>query len=261
MQLRCPSCSARYQVSAEGWPADTGPHGDLLLRPRKVRCRRCQEVWLATPEDEEEIFDPGPPLEPARTNLGPVPAAFARQSPPEQADKQADGDGPLPPKRRRIWVLVLVPLAFAAAAYVAVASNHVDPQAYGLPPLADWARPNFEAVQLPAMNLPTIRVPEAPATRLALVAEAKSDAIPGGGSVWTIRGTISNTTEARLDVPAIELEILDASGVPLSAWTIRPPADTVSPGRQLAFETTALNPPSGARRVRVSLKPPSLARL
>jgi hypothetical protein len=52
-----------------------------MLRPRKVRCRRCQEVWLATPEAEDEIFDPGPPIaEPQPLAQTPVPAFFANRA-------------------------------------------------------------------------------------------------------------------------------------------------------------------------------------
>ena len=63
MRIRCPSCSATYDVP------DT-----LLARPRTVRCAQCGVDWTATPiEDEappEAVAEPPTPIdeepEPAR---------------------------------------------------------------------------------------------------------------------------------------------------------------------------------------------------
>jgi len=274
MLLQCPSCSARYQVDAGTWPADEGPHGDLLLRPRKVRCRRCQEVWLATPEAEEEIFDPGPPLGEAVLRAAPVPAAFARtrnaeapEAPEAPVEPAETGEARLAKRRRWPWLLAV--LAGAAACYALVGANVVDPEDFGLPPLAPWAQPHFPSgfradfatLQWPSVSLPAITVPQAPASRLTLAVAARKEGIPGGGSVWTISGTIANATKGTLGVPPIGLELLESNGAVLSSWSIRPPVASLQSGRQIAFATTALSPPDAAGRVRVTLKPASLARL
>ena len=270
MLLRCPSCSARYEIATDSWPADEGADGELVLRPRKVRCRRCQEVWLATPEVNDDILDPGPPLAEPVAAATPVPAFFANrpQSMTARAEPSArkTEEDDTPRKPRRLWPWLLVAAIAGGAGYAAVATNIVDPEAYGLPPLASWAKPDLSALSLPAVSLPTITlpsvvVPQAPAPKLTLKTSVSKDPIPGGGSVWIISGTITNPTTKRLDLPPIELELISADGTPLTSWSIRPPAQTLGPGKQIPFETTALNPLPEAKRVRVTLKPASLARL
>jgi predicted Zn finger-like uncharacterized protein len=77
MRIRCPSCSATYEVP------DT-----LVERPRMVRCAKCAHDWLATAIDDDPLPEPAieepaetgtpvhepashePELEPA---LGPTP--------------------------------------------------------------------------------------------------------------------------------------------------------------------------------------------
>lgn len=74
MQLTCPSCGARYRIDATAWPTEPGPDGELVHRPRKVRCKLCRNVWAALPEEEPlELDDPMPPDDGPR----PVGAAWA----------------------------------------------------------------------------------------------------------------------------------------------------------------------------------------
>lgn len=62
MRIRCPSCSATYDV------ADA-----LLDPPRTVRCARCAHDWTATPLIEDELAAP----EDAPPASTPAPAAAA----------------------------------------------------------------------------------------------------------------------------------------------------------------------------------------
>jgi hypothetical protein len=53
---------------------EPGPEGELVHRPRKVRCKLCRNVWAALPEEEPlELDDPMPPDDGPR----PVGAAWA----------------------------------------------------------------------------------------------------------------------------------------------------------------------------------------
>src|ERR1700727_2819840 len=68
MRIRCPSCSATYEV------ADA-----LLENPRTVRCARCAHEWTAEPLSEDQS-QPNPaaevPAEPVRGDQSqPNPAA------------------------------------------------------------------------------------------------------------------------------------------------------------------------------------------
>jgi len=285
MLLRCPSCSARYEVAAGAWPSDPAADGSLLLRPRKVRCRRCQEVWLATPEAEDEIYDPGPPITEGQATAS-LPPFFANR--PRAArisateTPAADPKAPVlarekesaeeqPERRRRVWPWLLAAVAGVVVAYGAVATDRIRPEAYGLPPLADWAKPDLASLALPELgavaapfpefSLPEVSLPQAPAPRLTLSTDAVIRSIPGGGTVWDVTGTIANPTRTRLPIPPIELELLGSDGASLASWSVRPPAEALAPGSRIAFDTSALNPPAGATRLRVTLKPASLARL
>jgi hypothetical protein len=162
-------------------------------------------------------------------------------------------------------------VAVAASAYAAVATDRVRPEAYGLLPLADWAKPDVSSLavpefgdflsSLPGISLPAVTMPQAPAPKLTLNTDAVIKPIPGGGTVWDVTGTIANPTRSRLPIPPIELELLDSAGASLASWSVRPPAEALAPGARIAFDTSALNPPASATRLRVTLKPASLARL
>jgi hypothetical protein len=79
--------------------------------------------------------------------------------------------------------------------------------------------------------------------------------------VWEIRGEVRNAGTARQPVPPLEVRLVDSAGATLARWTVAPPAGSLAPGAVLAFETSAINPPAGAARVAVRLKPAALARL
>jgi predicted Zn finger-like uncharacterized protein len=356
MQLICPSCGSRYRIDASSWPAETGADGAVVLRPRKVRCKVCRDVWHAVPEEEAlELDDPLPPEEGPRpaawasiggwpepravepslhvpppvfmspTVLTPQPPPpfvaapppepraglrvppsllqppadppFTFQRPPGTGPRPANGlrlpgpgafddgeddelgaarsghapdeadDRPLPPtepwhedeeeeepRRRWPWVAGAALLTLAVIGALVV-TGQVKPEAYGLPPydpaalsLPEWARP--AGVQLPALAVP--RTPPPP---LAISADATKRRLAGDRRVWEIRGRISNPTKRRLAVPPVELLLLDGAGEVVGRWTVRPDRDALKPGETTAFETSAIDPPDSAERLRVQLKP------
>jgi hypothetical protein len=277
---------------AGGLPAAAMP----AFRPRQVRCKLCRTVWAATPEEEVlELDDPlppddPPPPEPAppapppalpgppSVSRGPLPGprafADAAQAPPadpplaQEADTQSDWEEEedQPPRKRR-WPLLLLALLLAAAlAWAAlVLGGRVRPEDYGLPPF-DPARIGLQgfalpSVSVPPVTLPNVQLPRAPLPPLGIEAEAVRRALPGGRQLWEIAGTISNPTDRRVAVPPVEIALLDAAGATVARWTVRPQETMVAPSATIRFETSAIDPPASAVRLRMQLKPAELGRL
>jgi len=67
MRIVCPACEAEYDV-----PETIGGAG------RKVRCARCQTVWVAS----AALPDPAPPEPPPEPPPAPPPAPVAERAPP-----------------------------------------------------------------------------------------------------------------------------------------------------------------------------------
>ena len=81
MRIRCPSCSATYEVPDA-----------LLDPPRTVRCARCAEDWMAVPIDEAAT-----PEVPAEATPDPAEHASAELavSAPVPGEEEVTGDTPL----------------------------------------------------------------------------------------------------------------------------------------------------------------------
>jgi hypothetical protein len=196
------------------------------------------------PGDEEapgrETFAESEPL---RDEPGPEPDQW------EAGDEDEDGA----PRR---WPWLLGAAALLLAAWTAlVMSGRVAPEAYGLP------RYNPAAIGLPEVAVPEVSLPRTPPPPLAVEAEAVRRPLPGGRQVWEIAGTISNPTAKSQPVPPVELLLLDARGGIVARWTVRPEAASVAPGKAVRFETSAIDPPDRAVRLKMQLKPAELGRL
>lgn len=250
MLLSCPNCGARYEVPDADWPRETTANGELALKPRKVRCRICQEIWVASPEPEP-VLEPGDPLppQPAGETIGNahVPPAEGRNLPP-----------PVPRRRRWAWILVLA-LLLVAGLFAAVATDRLRPERLGLPAfrleMGNLALPALPGIRLPSVRLPVLRVPEGPESPLQLEHEVVKRPLPDGGAVWEVSGTIHNPTFNRVPVPPIELSLLDHEGEALVRWTMPAGVPGIAPGGTHIFETSTLNPPEAAEEIRLVLKP------
>ena len=293
MLLVCPGCGSRYQVDTAAWPTTADDQGLPALRPRKVRCRACGETWMAVPEEDIlELGDPLPPEPPARA-LSPSPPRSPSLPPSLRAETLAAAPPPPPdplprvaispsvsslrsrpaepepepeeePQRRRLrpWLLALL-LAAAATIAALLWTGVVRPEHYGLPPidlppieLPQWADP----ARL-NLSLPNVRVPTTPPPPLRLEIAAERRGMENGRTLWDVRGTLTNPTDRSLDVPAVELVLVDAAGNPVASWTARPEAARLAPGAATGFESSAIDPPASAARVRASLKPAGLGRM
>ena len=183
------------------------------------------------------------------------PAPAIEEPAPEPDSWDGEYDEEEAPRRRR-WPWLLGALAVVAAGWTAlVHTGRVSPEALGLPPY------NPAAIGLPEMAVPAVQLPRKAPPPLAVEAEAFRRPLPGGRQVWEIAGTISNPTAKAQPVPPVELLLLDAKGGVVARWTVRPEAATVNAGQAVRFETSAIDPPERAVRLRMQLKPAELGRL
>ncbi|MGL6044796.1 MAG: FxLYD domain-containing protein, partial [Sandaracinobacteroides sp.] len=110
-------------------------------------------------------------------------------------------------------------------------------------------------------ELPAVSLPRAARPPLTLQAEVVRRRLPDNRQIWEIAGTIGNPTERSQPVPPVEILLLDGPGRIAGRWTVRPEAQNVAAGGAVRFETTAIDPPASARRLRMQLKPAELGRL
>ena len=178
-----------------------------------------------------------------------------------EADAYAEADRP-----RRWWLRALLLLLALGMIWSAlVLSGRVRPETYGLPPFNPAALP--ANIQLPAwadparIGLPSISVPQTPLPPLTLGVDAQKRRLAGNRLVWEVRGTITNPTDRRHAVPPIELLLLDKGNAVVGRWTVRPDLEHLAPGGVARFETSAIDPPEQAVRLRVQMKPQGLGRV
>lgn len=159
-------------------------------------------------------------------------------------------------RRPRRWPLLVGAAAILLGGWTfLVHTGRVSPEDYGLP------RYNPAAIGLPAIDVPAVSLPRKAPPPLAVEAEALRRPLPGGRQVWEISGTITNPTKQGQAVPPVELLLLDSKGGVVARWTVRPEAASVGPGQAVRFETSAIDPPQRAVRLRMQLKPPEFGRL
>ncbi len=210
------------------------------------------QVRARLPGPGSMVLDPAP-AEAGREWAAPEqPEADPVASQEEAWDSEEDEAEPGP--RRWRWLLGAGALAAVVWAGL-VLTGRVEPQDYGLP------RYNPSAVGLPEIDVPDVRLPRAAPPPLGVEAEAQRRSLPGGRQVWEIAGTISNPTARAEPVPPVELLLLDVRGGIVARWTVRPEAATVEPGKAVRFETSAIDPPPSAVRLRMQLKPSEFGRL
>ena len=207
---------------------------------------------------------PAPEPEPV-----PVPAAEPESDEPEVDEAEGwDGDeyGEEYEEPRRRWPWVLGGLLLAGAILLALLwTGRVRPEEYGLSPfdptvvgLPPVQSPN---VSLPKVDVPDVKLPRTPVPPLALDAAAVRRSLPGGRQVWEISGTVRNPTGKAQPVPPVEIRLLDKDGLTVARWTVRPEAASVGAGGAVRFETSAIDPPKGAVKLKMALKPAELGRL
>ncbi|MCG2841671.1 zinc-ribbon domain-containing protein [Sandaracinobacter sp. RS1-74] len=206
-----------------------------------VRARLPGPAALAGQEEEEEIADDGPPPPP----------------PDEQLWEEEEEES----TPRKIWLYALTILVLAATlAYVALATGRFRPEDHGLPPVR-VPQIDLSNLQLPTIGIPALSLPRTAPPPLAIEADAVKRKLPDDRIVWEVEGVISNPTKSRLPVPPVEVLLLDSAGRVVGRWTVRPEIRNLAPGGEARFETSTIDPPASAERLRLQLKPAELGRL
>ena len=227
MILSCPSCKTRYVVPDSA----IGPTG------RKVRCASCRFSWVQDP----------PPLDldaPAPAAVPPPPVAAAplhRDEPPGRAEPELapaptayDRGGGYRPRRNRarLWTIVaIVAAALMIAAFAAV-------QVFGMPDLG-------QRIGIPVQSVSTLDI-EGGADRQRL---------QSGNELLTVRGAITNRTDAIQRVPQIRAELKDAQGRVVYAWQIAPPVRELQARGRVTFDSAEMDVPRGGRTLTLSFGP------
>lgn len=256
MQIVCPTCATRYEVSA----FSIGTDG------RSVRCARCQAVWLASPTDAVEIGTAGetpPAVNPKATQSGdplghPIDLDASR-SPliidETAADASSDAqvsDGRMEAeiaslaayrsrrhgyrrshrKARRRLPLAIAALLLIIGGLIGLRTEIVR----RAPQMATL----YSAIGMP-VNLRKLAF-----TDIRMTRETK-DGVP----VLLIEGTIVSTSATPVAVPRLRLALRNAAGAELKSWTAPSPQAKLAPFESLAFQSRLASPPDDGRDVLV----------
>lgn len=244
--------------TAPGFTPPKDPLAPLYAPPARPA------IHFESPPVPISSIDPRPAM---RVRLPGPAAGYAEEAPADEDEPplpQDDGewdeeeDDERKPRRWWLWLLALV--AVAALLYAAISSGRLRPQDYGLPAvqLPEIAMPN---VRLPGIELPKVELPRTAPPPLAIKADAVKRRLPDNRLVWEVQGEITNPTQRRLPVPPVEVLLLDSAGRTVGRWTVRPEIQNLAPGGIARFETSTIDPPAAAERLRLQLKPAELGRL
>ncbi len=245
MLITCPHCGTDHEV-----PADfMAPAG------RKVRCRGCREIWLASvtvPESEPDATPlPGDAAETAQGEVLPpeAPAAPPAQDATENAPQ--DVSPPRAPRRRtrntgnarkasvtstrpRVMRAGLVATAVLVAITLLIALRA--PIVRAAPQTARL----YAALSMP-VNL----------RGLDLSAFTSHLYTENGARLLVVEGAITNVTRQPRPVPALRFAVRDAKGAELYVWSAKPDKAELAAGETLSFRKRLAAPPAEGRNVEV----------
>lgn len=248
-----------------GFTPPKDPSGPLYAPPQKPAIHFESPpvpVHPDRPPVRSRLPGPGAGLTAPIVDVVPEQPPLPAEPEPDGWDEEADDDE----APRRLWPWLLGGLLLVAAILLALVwTGRLRPEAYGLPPFdpAAVGLPSvaIPAVNVPSVNVPSVKLPRTPPPPLSVDASAVRRALPGNRSLWEIEGTVRNPTARALPVPPVEIRLLDAGGQTVARWTVRPEAETVGAGQAIRFETSAIDPPTSAVKLKMQLKPAELGRL
>lgn len=211
MIITCPSCNARYNLSA----AQIGPSGRML------RCARCQHQWFVAPPPPEDQPAPDedtpPPLAPS-TEIGLDELAHLHNRPDWLRTLTS---GPMP------WLIAI------AAALVLITGTSL------------WLL--FRPVEAPQASL-TPQLAPLPSGSIApknLTLSQLKHTLEQKGTVTILRftGLVTNTGDEIEQVPDIRVQLIDAKGIELDFWPAEVEKPTLQPSQSADWTVRFLNPP------------------
>lgn len=215
MIVTCPSCETKFKVPAEAIP-EAG---------RKVRCIKCQHVWLQKPEPEDDA--PQVPDTPPPDLSPPPPPPSDRESEDEDESEAFDtyegterfSDRYDEPSSNvaMVALFVLLILGNAAAAGVAFAS-----QLYTLPGVSAIYG-MFDIYDTEGMVLSGLKVTKAPTK-----AEQK----------FFVEGFIQNTSASEKRVPKMAVTLKDSNNEVIRSWPSGGKGETLAAGEKVPFRVT-----------------------
>ncbi|MGD9839957.1 MAG: MJ0042-type zinc finger domain-containing protein [Afipia sp.] len=274
MHIVCPHCTTSYAVD----PANFGSGG------RKVRCARCQEIWLAVPQElvSSDIEDSRPPsgfgspdsaADNWRDEAAPhieSPSISAAWPEPDTAQPVSEADG--------TWTTLARQDAMTEAA-PARASRFGKIKASAVPFLqfGTWSN------ALPrALNMSTVAVvlsavvfslmiwradvvramPQTAAffkltgmgvnlRGLAFEDLKISTETVNNKPVLLIEGAIVDITRKPVEIPRLRFIVRDAKGADIYAWNAVLEQPVLNPGEKAWFKTRLASPPAEGREIAV----------
>lgn len=277
MHIVCPHCTTSYAVD----PANFGVTG------RKVRCARCQEVWLAVPQElvSAEAYDieensPQTGFEPQagaaddwREDVAPhveSPSISAEWPEPEAASPAAETDGN--------WTT----LARQEAMTEGVPAKSSRLKKFG-GSVAPFLKSGTWSNALPrVLNLPTVCVALAAMVFSLMVWRADvvrampqtaaffkitgmgvnlrglafedlkiSTETVNNKPVLLIEGAIIDVTRKPVEIPRLRFIVRDAKGADIYAWNAVLEQPVLNPGEKAWFKTRLASPPAEGREIAV----------
>jgi len=274
MHIVCPHCTTSYAVD----PANFGAAG------RKVRCARCQEVWLAVPQElvSADIVDNRPQAgfgsqdaatDDWREDITPhieSPSISAGWPEPATGQRAAEDDGnwaalaqqeamteTAPAKASRFKKLGTSVIPFLNSGTLSKAL----PRAFNLPTvcvalgamvfsLLVWRADVVRAMPQTAVFFKMIGM-GVNLRGLAFEDLKISTETVNNKPVLLIEGAIVDITRKPVEIPRLRFIVRDAKGADIYAWNAVLEQPVLNPGEKAWFKTRLASPPAEGREIAV----------
>ncbi len=228
--LRCPSCGAAEPVKA----------GLLESGTHVIRCRRCEETWpvrrgqgraveVIHPRNQSVAWSKGYTLEAVRRPL----VAYGENHDPWASKIEPAAPAAAGRNTSRVWNMLTAVLAlvfiggFFGSRHIAVAAA---------PDLGSL----FAAVGLP-VNLVGLEIGNVTSKRR----------FTGVGVHVAVGGLVRNPSDRIMNVPELEIALLDEAGREIATSRQRTPIEALEPDQSVGFVVQIDNAPRGAAKVAV----------
>lgn len=160
---------------------------------------------------------------------------------------EAKPDAPRSDMRGWIILVVVVATVIGAAAGFREQISSAWPPSQRLYDMIDGLFAPGEPEEQEAEEPEPEEEPEEAPKEIAIDVTSSRVAVIDGQRVLLIEGMISNASQSDLAVPAMHGALLDGNGEALHEWTFSVPFASIKAGTQREFETRVVEPPSGAR--------------